>query len=103
MSQRELARQMERPYQSVNQILKDKKAVTAETAIDLERVFGGNAETWLNLRLAYDLTLARQRRAASETSSGPPARHGRPTGSRAASCLLRWTGNGEQATAGRRY
>ena len=64
MSQRELARQLERPYQSVNQILKGKKAVTADTAIDLERVFGGNAETWLNLQLAYDLTLARQRRAA---------------------------------------
>ena len=64
MSQRELARQLGRPYQSVNQILKGKKAVTADTAIDLERVFGGNAETWLNLQLAYDLTLARQRRAA---------------------------------------
>ena len=63
MSQRELARQLGRPYQSVNQILKGKKAVTADTAIDLERVFGGNAETWLNLQLAYDLTLARQRRA----------------------------------------
>ena len=65
MSQRELARQLGRPYQSVNQILKGKKAVTADTAIDLERAFGGNAETWLNLQLAYDLTLARQRRAAS--------------------------------------
>ena len=65
MSQRELARQLGRPYQSVNQVLKGKKAVTADTAIDLERVFGGNAETWLNLQLAYDLTLARQRRAAS--------------------------------------
>jgi addiction module HigA family antidote len=65
MSQRELARQMGRPYQTVNEIVNGKKAITAETAIDLEGVFGGNAETWLNLQLAYDLTIARQRRAAS--------------------------------------
>jgi len=65
MSQRELARQMGRPYQTVNEIVNGKKAITAETAIDLERVFGGNAKTWLNLQLVYDLTTARQRRAAS--------------------------------------
>ena len=63
MSQRELARQMGRPYQSVNEILRCRKAVTAETALDLERVLGGDAETWLNLQMIYDLTTARQRRA----------------------------------------
>ena len=65
MSQRELARQMGRPYQTINEIVNGKKSLTAETAIDLERVFGGNAETWMNLQLIYDLTVARQRRAAS--------------------------------------
>ena len=65
MSQRELARQMGRPYQTINEIVHGKKSLTAETAIDLERVFGGNAETWMNLQLIYDLTVARQRRAAS--------------------------------------
>lgn len=65
MSQRELARQMGRPYQTVNEIVKGRKAITAETALDLERVFGGNAETWLNLQTTFDLTSARQRRAAS--------------------------------------
>ncbi|MFN8508927.1 MAG: HigA family addiction module antitoxin [Dehalococcoidia bacterium] len=65
MSQRELARQLGRPYQSVNGIVKGRKAITAETALDLERVLGGDAETWLNLQMMYDLTTARQRRAAS--------------------------------------
>ena len=65
MSQRELARQMGRPFQTVNEIVHGRKAITAETALDLERILGGNAETWLNLQLAYDLTIARQRRAAS--------------------------------------
>ena len=65
LSQRELARQMGRPFQTVNEIVHGRKAITAETALDLERVLGGNAETWLNLQLVYDLTIARQRRAAS--------------------------------------
>jgi addiction module HigA family antidote len=65
MSQRELARQMGRPYQSINEILNGRKAVTAETALDLERVLGGNAETWFNLQMIYDLTIARGRRAVS--------------------------------------
>ena len=65
MSQRELARRMGRPYQSVNEIVNGRKAITAETALDLERVLGGNAETWLNLQMIYDLTTARQRRAVS--------------------------------------
>ena len=65
MSQRELARQMGRPYQGVNDIVNGKRPINADTAIDLERVFGGDAETWLNLQLAHDLTIARQRRAAS--------------------------------------
>lgn len=64
MSQRELARQMGRPYQAVNEIVKGRKAVTAETALDLERVFGGSAETWMNLQVIHDLTTARQRRSA---------------------------------------
>ena len=65
MSQRELARLMGRPYQTVNEIVNGRKAITAETALDLERVFGGNAETWLNLQMTFDLITARQRRAAS--------------------------------------
>jgi addiction module HigA family antidote len=69
MSLRELARQMGRPFQTVNEIVNGKKAITAETALDLERVFGGDAETWMNLQLTYDLTIARRRRA----SAGPIA------------------------------
>lgn len=65
ISQRELARQMGRPYQTVNEIVNGRKVVTAETALDLERVFGGNAETWLNLQMTFDLITARQRRAAN--------------------------------------
>ncbi|MFN8506562.1 MAG: HigA family addiction module antitoxin [Dehalococcoidia bacterium] len=63
LSQRELARQMGRPYQSLNQIIRGHKPVTADTALDLEAAFGVSAQTWLNLQTAFDLTTARQLRA----------------------------------------
>lgn len=65
MTQRELAKQMGRPYQVINEIVRGKKAVTAETALELEDVLGICAQTWLNLQTGYDLTLALQRRKAA--------------------------------------
>lgn len=64
MSQRELARAMGRPYQVVNEIVRGRKTLTADTALDLEQAWGISADTWLNLQKAYDLTLARRRRKA---------------------------------------
>lgn len=65
MSQRELARTMGRPYQVINEIVRCRKALTADTALDLEQAWGISADTWLNLQQAYDLTLARRRRKVS--------------------------------------
>ncbi len=62
MSQRELARAMGRPYQVVNELVRGRKVLTADTALDLEQAWGISADTWLNLQLSYDLTLARRRR-----------------------------------------
>lgn len=64
LSQRELARRAGRPYQSLNQIIRGRKSVTADTALDLELALGISAQTWLNLQMAYDLTVARNERAA---------------------------------------
>lgn len=64
-SQRELARRMERPYQVINEIIRGKKAVTADTPIALERALDMDARSWLNLQASYDLQVARQRLAAS--------------------------------------
>lgn len=62
-SQRELARRMGRPYQVVNEIVRGKKAVTADTALALERALDMDARLWLNLQASYDLQVARQRLA----------------------------------------
>ena len=59
MSQAELARRLGRPRQAVNEIIRGKKAITAETALQLERVLSTPAHIWLGLELEYRLVLAR--------------------------------------------
>ena len=65
MSQRELARRIGRPYQVVNEIVRGRKAITAETALQLEAEFGTRAYIWLRLQADYDLVIARQKLKAS--------------------------------------
>ena len=65
MSQRELATLMGRPPQAINEIIRGKKAVTAETALGLERALGIDAGFWMNLETTYRLTLARNKERAT--------------------------------------
>jgi HTH-type transcriptional regulator / antitoxin HigA len=59
LSQRELARRMGRPIGAINEIIKGKKAITAETALQLEEAIPGiPARFWLNLETDYQLTKA---------------------------------------------
>lgn len=62
MTQRELAEEMGRPPQVINEIVKGKKAITAETALQLEEALGPSAEFWMGLQTTYLLTLARSAR-----------------------------------------
>jgi len=39
----------------VNDIVLERRGVTADTAVRLARYFGGDARSWLNLQSAYDL------------------------------------------------
>lgn len=64
MSQADLARRMGRPQPAINQIVRGLKAITAETALQLEDVLGISAETWMNLETNYELTKARLGRKA---------------------------------------
>jgi HTH-type transcriptional regulator / antitoxin HigA len=59
MSQKELARRMGRPLNAINEIINAKKAITAETALQLEEVMPEiPARFWLNLETDYQLTKA---------------------------------------------
>lgn len=48
-----------RPVQAINEIINGKKAITAETALQLEQVLKTPAHVWLSLQAQYDLTKAR--------------------------------------------
>ncbi len=59
ISQKELAGRMGRPLNAINEIINGKKAITAETALQLEAVIPEiPARFWLNLETDYQLTKA---------------------------------------------
>jgi len=63
MTQRELAERMGRPAQAINEMVRGKKAITAETAVQLEAVLGIPAHLWVNMQGAFDIHRAREKRA----------------------------------------
>jgi addiction module HigA family antidote len=42
----------------INDIVLERRGVTADTAVRLARYFGGTAQFWLNLQTMYDLRVA---------------------------------------------
>lgn len=47
--------------QAMNNLVSGKAGISAEMAIRLEKAFGGGAETWLRMQVAYDLAQAEKR------------------------------------------
>ncbi len=70
MPQRELAARLGRPAQVINEIVNAKKAMTQDTALELERVLDSDAQYWANLESRYRMTLARQRVQDEQARSG---------------------------------
>jgi addiction module HigA family antidote len=60
VSARQLAKALGVPVNRITGILKEQRAVTADTALRLARYFGTTPELWLNLQSAYELRRARQ-------------------------------------------
>ena len=46
------------PPARINEIVREKRGITPDTALRLARFFGGDAQSWMNLQIAYDLKLA---------------------------------------------
>jgi antitoxin HigA-1 len=55
LTQQELAKAIQVPFQRVNEIVRGKRAVTSSTALRFSRYFGTSAGFWMNLQLRYDL------------------------------------------------
>ncbi|MBA4386219.1 MAG: addiction module antidote protein, HigA family [Anaerolinea sp.] len=59
-SQQDLAVIMGRPEQTISEIIRGKKQITAETARQLAKAFGTSLEFWLNLEMLYQLSQVKQ-------------------------------------------
>jgi antitoxin HigA-1 len=46
------------PAPRINDIVLERRAITPNTALRLARYFGGDAESWMNLQVAFDLKQA---------------------------------------------
>ena len=55
MTQRDLAAKIGVSYPRVNELIHAKRGVTPDTALRLERLFGMEAQFWLNLQMGWDL------------------------------------------------
>ncbi len=42
----------------INDVVRERRAITGDTALRLARYFGTDAQSWLNLQAAYDLRVA---------------------------------------------
>jgi addiction module HigA family antidote len=55
ISQNRLARDIDIPVSRIADIVRGKRAITADTALRLGEYFGTSAEFWLNLQAGYEL------------------------------------------------
>jgi addiction module HigA family antidote len=59
LSQNGLARALNVPPRRINEIVLEKRGISADTALRLGRYFGTSAEMWAGLQADYDLRRAR--------------------------------------------
>src|SRR5512135_1435625 len=65
MSANSLAKALDVTPARINDILRERRGITADTALRLARYFGTDARSWVNLQTTYDLRVAEL--AAGET------------------------------------
>ncbi len=58
LSAHALAKVLEVTPARISEIAREKRGITADTALRLAQYFGGDAQSWLNLQSQYDLRLA---------------------------------------------
>ena len=59
LSQNQLAQRIKVPPRRINEIVLQKRSITADTALRLACYFGNSPQFWLGLQLDYDLDVAR--------------------------------------------
>jgi addiction module HigA family antidote len=79
----QLARDLSVPPNRISEIVNGKRAISADTALRLQRYFGVDAQFWLNLQTEYDLRMIKrkiwsdiERRIIPVRESGKSFEHG---------------------------
>lgn len=60
LSAHKLALELKVPAPRINEIVRERRAVSPDTALRLARYFGTTAQFWLNLQSVYDLKIAQR-------------------------------------------
>lgn len=68
------------PVTRISEIAKERRSVTADTALRLERYFGMSADFWMRLQARYDLEVAQDALLATISREITPAPRDRKTG-----------------------
>jgi len=58
-----LAKALDVPAPRIDDIVRERRGITADTAMRLARYFSGDAQSWLNLQTVYDLRIAEKANA----------------------------------------
>lgn len=61
MSAHALAMELKVPAPRINEIVRERRAISPDTALRLARYFGTTPEFWLNLQTSYDLRTTQQK------------------------------------------
>ena len=70
-----LSRDLSVPPNRISEIVNGKRAITADTALRLERYFGIEAQFWLNLQTEFDLRVMKRKIGADIQKRIIPAKH----------------------------
>ena len=73
MTANALAKALKVPAPRINDVVRERRGVSADTAMRLARYFGGDARSWLNLQLSYDLRVAEIANAKKVAKEVSPA------------------------------
>ncbi|MCB0348354.1 MAG: HigA family addiction module antidote protein [Bdellovibrionales bacterium] len=64
ITQAEFAQKLKWTKAKLNELIKGKRGITADSALDLAQALGTSAKLWMNLQATYDLDRARKARSA---------------------------------------
>ncbi|MGI5922976.1 MAG: HigA family addiction module antitoxin [Lentisphaeria bacterium] len=64
LSQNKLAMELRVPCHRINEIVRGRRGISADTALRLARFFATTPDFWMNLQQSYDLAAAREELSA---------------------------------------